>query len=325
MALTGPANAQINWSGFGELAGGGIPDSSPHSTTPLVLAGGAHVNAAFESGLNLQFDAEGTRDFFNIKDPAGRYPRDNFSNSDKMTKYGLGVHLDLRGDQYLVGGLASIGNSDWTRYNNRLVTVGVEGALFLDRTTLFSQLTYSRAVQGHFAGDGLDSPYLYTGARYFLRDNLMLEADAGAGTIETNDMMYTGTNVGPVDTTTFIIDTNYNGNALHWGTKVEYRFQDSPVSLAFDYRGSYSTWSYWHIVELRSSGGGRFNCNASFTVHRTENLFMLRLRYYFGQDSLIANDRNGASISDYNPWYGTEPVSEGFAGNLSALFPPPSC
>ena len=221
MALTASANAGTNWSGYGELSGGGIPDKSPSSSTPLVLTGGAHVNAAFESGLNLQFDAEGTRDFFSITNP---YISPG-SNADNMTKYGVGIHLDLRGDQYRVGGLASIGNSDWAGYNNRLVTVGLEGAWFLDRTTFFSQLTYSRAVQGDFAGTGLNSPYLYTGTRYFLRDNLMLEADAGAGTLETNDMRFTTTSSGPVDTTTLTTDTNYNGNALHWGTKVEYRFQ----------------------------------------------------------------------------------------------------
>ncbi len=325
MVLALPANAAINWSGYGELGGGGMPDSSPLYSTPLVLAGGAHVNAAFESGLNLQFDVEGTRDFFDITIPAGSYYDSPGLNRDKMTKYGVGIHLALRGDQYRLGGLASIGNSDWAHYNNRLVTVGVEGTWFLDRTTLFSQLTYSRAVQGEFAGTGLDSPYLYTGARYFFRDNLMFEADAGAGTIESNDMMYTRTDIGPVNTTVITSDTNYNGNALHWSTKIEYRFQDLPVSLAFDYRGSYATWSHWHTITASSSSGANFFCNASFTVHRTENLFMVKLRYYFGQDSLIANDRNGASISDYNPWYGVEPVSEGFAGNLWALYPPPSC
>jgi hypothetical protein len=48
---------------------------------------------------------------------------------------------------------------------------------------------------------------------------------------------------------------------------------------------------------------------------RSENLVMLSLRYYFGQDSLIANDRKGASLKDYNPWYGADPVTEAFVGN----------
>jgi hypothetical protein len=34
---------------------------------------------------------------------------------------------------------------------------------------------------------------------------------------------------------------------------------------------------------------------------------MLGLRYYFGQGSLLSNDRSGASLEDYNPWYGTQP------------------
>lgn len=220
-----------------------------------------------------------------------------------------------------MGEFVSIGNSDWAQTNNRLVSTGLEGEWFFDRTTLFSQLIYSRTVQGgfgwiqdlrSFTNIGLNSWYLYTGARYFLRNNLMFEADAGAGTIESD-----GSRFGHSAAEYFA--TESNGNILHWSAKTEYRFQDLPVSLAFNYQGSYGTWN------RHSYGSGvypyphpyQYDYNVMRTWRRTENLFMLSLRYYLGQDSLIANDRNGASMSDYNPWYGAKPVTEAFIGDSS--------
>ncbi|HUO98484.1 MAG TPA: hypothetical protein VMU01_07435 [Rhizomicrobium sp.] len=50
---------------------------------------------------------------------------------------------------------------------------------------------------------------------------------------------------------------------------------------------------------------------------------MLTVRFYFGQDSLIANDRKGASLADYNPWYGAEAVAEPYLGDRDYTAPFP--
>ena len=41
------------------------------------------------------------------------------------------------------------------------------------------------------------------------------------------------------------------------------------------------------------------------------------MRNYLGQNSLIANDRNGAGMNDHNPWSGAEPITEAFMGDGS--------
>jgi hypothetical protein len=49
------------------------------------------------------------------------------------------------------------------------------------------------------------------------------------------------------------------------------------------------------------------------------NLFRITLRYFFGQQSLIANDRTGAAMTDRNPWYGENPVTRAPAGRANLL------
>jgi hypothetical protein len=213
----------------------------------------------------------------------------------------MGIHLDLTRDQYRIGALVSIGNSDLKYADNRFVSAGLEVAWFFDRTTVFSQLIHSHAIQGDEAGRGLRSWYLYTGARHFLRDNLMLEADAAAGSM-------TDTNVGGgFDWFT----SSDNGHALHWSTKVEYRFEELPVSVALSYFGTYLNWHRYDAGWEGVPCGPVTYTSIDSTWHRTDTLFMLNLRYYFGRESLIANDRHGASMNDYNPWYGAEAVMEG--------------
>jgi hypothetical protein len=325
LVFAAPAAADIDLSGYGELSAGigsstildganrcfssGVLNppvsgcQSGHTddtNTPTSLAGGLHISTTSDVGLSLQFDAEADTRYLSGLQYYG------YSNIGRVTKYGTGIHLDVANDQYRAGGLFSVGNSDWTNvYANRLISVGLEGARFFDRITLFSQLTYSHPVQGYFAnsGYGLDSWYLYTGARYFFRDDLMFEGDFGAGRIWSYEKPY-----GSI--------TQNNGKLLHWGVKTEYRLEDFPVSLALNYQGSYGTW-YRH-----TSGSFvypypfpyPFSYDVVHKWQRTEHLFMLTLRYYFGQDSLIANDRNGATINDYNSWYGAEPITEPFIG-----------
>ena len=314
MALAVSANAEINWSGYGGLSSGlgtstyssqncWLPSCGTYRThdsrSLWALAGDVHVSTVFDSGLSFQFDAEGNRSFFDGLTSL-YYP-----NIGRVTKYGMGVHIDTTGDQYRVGEFVSIGNSDWANTNNRLVSAGLEGEWLFDRTTLFSQLVYSHAVQGTFFESGLNSWYLYTGARYFLSDNLMFEADTGAGTIESASIRFP------------YVGTSDNGNILHWSAKAEYRFQGLPVSLLINYQGSYATWksynAYWEGIPC--GHGALAYERISATTRRTGNLFMLSLHYYLGQDSLLANDRNGAGMNDYNPWYGAEPITEAFMGN----------
>lgn len=337
LALAAPAYAGLDLFGYGELGAGislsalSTPSHScltwgsqqycgssdfHDSSTPKDFAGSIHIGTPIYAGLSLQLDLEGKRLFLGTL-PSQFNPYQFVSR--RVNKYGLGVHLDWTDDDYRVGWIASIGDSDWmSQYNNRLVSAGLEGEWFLDRFTFLSQAIYSHAVSGPFmgrswTGRGLNSWYLYSGARYFFRDNLMFETDVGAGTVTNGGSWFGGES---------------NGGMLHWSTKAEYRLEEYPVSFVLDYQGSYGTWSR-HTAESGDYGPGgpppgwlvHFSYDDTHTWRRSENLLMLRVRYYIGPDSLIANDRKGAGLSDYNPWYGVEPVTEPFLGDGRFLTP----
>lgn len=329
LVLAAPANAGVDLSGYGELSAAialpsqsqricNLYSSAPCSpygqfapSTPSALAAGAHVNIVLNSGLNLQFDAEGNLTTLR------HIQTFESSSTARVTKYGMGVHLDRSGDIYRWGGLVSVGNSDNGWSHNRLISGGLEGERFFDRFTLFSQLTYSRAIQGDFSSSGLNSWQLHAGARYFYLDNLMFEANAGDAVIGSGELQTLQTYSSPTFTYYTFTDTDYSGNALQWSAKAEYRLDDFPASLALSYQGSYATWqSYIRGISPPPPCGRSFSFfSMSNEFRRTDNLFMLSLRYYFGRDSLIANDRSGAGMSDYNPWYGVQPVAEAYAGS----------
>jgi hypothetical protein len=328
--LAVPANAQVNWSGYGELeGGGGLYHGSENATsfptsTEWVTAGAGRVNLTLDSGLDLQLDAQGRGNLFEAKVPAGW---STLQNPKDQWTYGFGAHFDLRGDEYRAGTLFSFGDGDW-------FSTGLEGAWYLDRTTLFSQFTYSAAF--HSPGP-LGNPhywYLDVGGRYFLLDNLMFELNGGAGIVDAahaplqSSFTSNSTDIlGSVSVTSTTIMGGTNGDILHWSAKTEYRFDGLPLSLAFDYQGTYATArqldSTSFAFKLNGTPFGGYSCNSSGRWKRTENVVMLRLRYYFGEASLIANDRYGAGMNDYNPLYGAEQVSD--AGSGYVPLPPPVC
>ena len=318
MALAVPANAGVNWSANGEFGGGigtsalsdsghgcamfggttGCWSNQTHiSQAPTRLDGNFHVNALLDFGLRLQFDAEADRRFVGksaLFDP--------HEGVDRITTYGMGIHIDLRHDNFLVGALVSAGDVDASFIHNRVATYGFEGEWFLDRTTLFSQITHSRSVQGYDYWP--QAWYLHVGARYFPLENLKLEVNAGKV-------------LGQVTSDATVGNSENGGDAGQWGAKVEYRFGFMPLGLSLDYQGSYTTWksSYWQSGVYPYPVPTNYSYDAHQTWRRNENLFMLRLHMYFGDESLIAGDHNGDGMNDYNPWYGEHSVAPAYAGD----------
>ena len=320
LALSASAQADFAISGYGEIGGGiGVAalstsdtycsgttfppltcrsyGTSHVSSTPKDLVADLHVATMLNDVWQLQLDAEANRDFVGQMS----WP----SNSDHTTKYGVGVHLDMLTEHDRLGGFVSVGNSDWTRYQNRLASVGLEGEWFFGNTSLFSQYVFSHTISGDFSPSGLYSNFLDAGVRHFLTDNLMLETNVGAGLAESKaDIRYSER-------------SNHSAAALKWGAKTEFRFEDFPISLAIAYRGTYNNWrrDTWGVLPPPPcSHGASSYFAASYPYRRTENLFQVTLRYYLGQASLLTNDRTGAAMSDYNPWYGAEPQTEAIAG-----------
>jgi hypothetical protein len=239
-----------------------------HSDADLLnLGGSAHGNIAFDSGLGLQFDVSG---------------QDRGYGSNSTSGFGIGTHIYQRDADFLYGGFVSIGDS----YNGRLVTAGLEGQAYLDKFTLYTQASYSTAIQGTLERYNTDSWNLHTEARYFYTDNIVFSGGLGASLAHKN-WSWEGVDY-----------SNYNAGILQWDLRAEYFLDELPLSLFAAYQGSNVTWHdnelYWYYPDTNKA------------LYRN-NTIMLGLRFYFGRNSLLANDRSGASLEDYNPWYGTQP------------------
>jgi hypothetical protein len=201
-------------------------------------------------------------------------------NGYTHTVSGGGVHLYERDANYLWGGFVSLGDLG----GSRAVTTGVEGKAFIDNVTLYSQVSWTGGAQGYFLRNHEDSWQLHTEATYFLNDNLSFSAGLGGA---INEYSY--------------YNNDYSGHAtlVHWNLGAEYLLQDLPLSVFATYQGSYQVQKYFD-----NYGGG----NSYFGGDNNRgNAIMIGVRFYFGQNSLIANDHDGAGLKDYNPWYGVYP------------------
>lgn len=202
----------------------------------------------------------------------------------------IGGHLYNRDGDHLLGGYFSYGDF----YDSGAITFGIEGQLYLDRITLEAQLGYSTAIDGVLE-NYLGSAYnLHIGARYFPCDRLMLSGGLTAAYGDgSNDDGYTeAAKITP----------------LQWELKAEYLFEDAPFSLYAAYRGSYLSY------HGRTDFGGGDYATAQFANNGAT--VMIGLRFYFNQGTLFGNDRGGASLEDYNPWYGAQPFSFSLLGAI---------
>ena len=320
LLLAVPAHG-IEWSGYGEVRGGG---GSYHTENMHLLvakgnsewsvAGSAHANMAFASGLNLQFDLEGKKDFFQL-DYLYDYYAYNPENRDTASSYGFGIHLNGRWNDYRFGPLLSFGNAHW-------LTAGFEAARYFEKTTLFAQATYSADLKN----DPYTANYWYlqTGGRYFPQDNLMFELGLGAGIIDAINEPSISAYTRTFDSASYTATSTYggiNGNMVLWSAKAEYRFEAMPISIGLDYQGSYATKRRLVMTRYDFDHTWGYSWHGGTKANRLENLFMLKLRYYLGTASLIAHDRDGASMNDYNPLYGVTAIPEADAGIIVVPVP----
>ncbi|HUO98483.1 MAG TPA: hypothetical protein VMU01_07430 [Rhizomicrobium sp.] len=97
------------------------------------------------------------------------------------------------------------------------------------------------------------------------------------------------------------------------------------MSIGLSYLGTFLN---WHEYDSGYSPGGGcispFSWSENTRWRRFDTLFMLSVRYYVGSGSLLENDRLGATMPDYNPWYGAEPVMAGETANPATYIAPPA-
>lgn len=185
----------------------------------------------------------------------------------KTTELDGALHGFFRNDAFLLGAFVQAGKSDvawnggephdWGRGY-----VGVEAQAYFDSLTLYGKLGASKVTMGDTPGAEGTSWFADIELRYFVTDNLRLEAHAGT------------------DVTSF----NYDANDLvtyKLGVGAEYKFDDSPLSVfgSLDYQSS-DIDTYGQFDSVRAMVGVKFN---------------------FGDDTLKARDRTGPSLEMVEP------------------------
>lgn len=191
---------------------------------------------------------------------------DSDTGKGETTSFDGGLHGFFRNENLLLGGLVQLGSDKLEFVGNhtgdRLRSyIGGEAQWFLDRLTAY--------VQGGWQGVSIDpvfsTSYDASGwfgkleGRYFITDDLSVEARAGFDTLQSDG-------------------SDITLKTLTAGLGAEYKLADLPVSLFANY--DYTTFG----VDVDDS--------LSIDTHR----IMIGARFAIGEQTLIARDRNGSSL-----------------------------
>ena len=191
--------------------------------------------------------------------------------------YGGGLHVGWRDPE--LGSFGAFGSAGHVKINNVggndpdtvAWGIGLEGQAFFDAFTLYLQAGYLDRETLSSGGDVdalKNAGFGRVVGRYFCGDNLKLESEVS----------YTQGKMDPDEDNVWI---------LGWGADVEYRLGGTPVSGFVGYTGA------------------RYDQDDDSDV-LYEHRVGFGVRVYFGQESLIANDRHGASfdLPRYLEWNG---------------------
>lgn len=256
-----PAAAASTLSGDfeGYVGGLSLTDADEtYSFTGYLLGGAARVNAWLSDEVSAQFDLSG--ETLNGGDPDGE--------SSDYSVLEAAAHINWRTSDLLLGVFGSVGamsDSDYAALGDgSFATIGGEAMSTMDQIQLYGQVGYTKGF-----GDVDDVSALYARGeiRYFVNPNMMLSANIGAARVD----------YGKSDQ----ID------AVRWGAKAEYRFDDSPISIYAAYQGNYQTES---------------DEDEEWTVHTA----LVGIKFNFGSDTLEDAAKSGATLHDYNPITGYE-------------------
>jgi hypothetical protein len=243
-------------------------DDDGNRGTGWALGGAGRGNYWLAPNMSMQLDAQAEGISYRVREfPGG--PTFNGSHHS----YLIGGHFNWRDSQRgLLGVFAGAGDfGGFFDQAKRHVIVGGEGQIYWNQFTLYVQGGYNTTVGTYF--EELQQWFIRGTGRYFFTPNTMLE-----GTV-----LYAN---GDVDYNTFFgPNGTVNFDTWLWEAKLEHRFAATPFSLYVKYRG---TETKFDNIFFFPPGFGEFKV----TDHRV----LAGLRLYMGENTLLSNDRHGATL-----------------------------
>ncbi len=254
------------------------PGTTKFDGWPISGAGRGNWWATNDFSLQLDAQAEGTQ--YSI--PSSLFVP-GFSGRFSTLSYLVGGHANFRNSQTgLIGGFAAIGDTSGTAQTNTLFTGasgvrhalgGIEGQYYFNALTLYGQVGYDSSLDfGNAATISDAHAVFFRGtARYFFMPNFMME---GTAQYSTGKIGFNNFGGNPADT-----------NFDMWRASIKAEWK--PSTMPFSIFGKY---------EFNQTSYAQNNINFTPNERIAENRVMAGVRFYLGQNTLLANDRTGATL-----------------------------
>jgi hypothetical protein len=260
-------------------------DTADETFNGWVLGGAGRGNWWITPNVSAQFDAQAEGTQYKIPDD---FLEPGFSGHFSTLNYLIGAHANWRDPSTgligIVGGVGDVSGHASTRAifsqeGVRHGLIGAEGQYYWNALTLYAQGGYDSTfnIGGFALFDNVHAWYLRGTGRYFFMPNFMVE---GTAQYANGAIGYNSTVTGSNSDTAF--------NTWLWRIKAEWKPDSLPVSFFATYQGSQTHYDPTPFLETLSE-------------RMTDNRVTVGLRLYMGQDTLLANDRTGATLDIIDP------------------------
>lgn len=239
LLLSGELSAYGGWASVSD------PDDELDDDSYFVYGGSGVLSVPLGDMFSIQGDILGERNDSDRDDEGA------------VEAFGYGAHLSLRDPNLgLLGVFGGQGESNHPGDSDDqdVQWIGAEGQYYLDALTLYGQVGWTETDSTH---DPLDSTSVFArgAVRYFFHENFMLQGDLQytTGQIHSDDL-----------------------DAFGWGLKAKYGFDELPIYLTAEYRGT--------------------NYDGHGEGAATEHVGLVGLSIALGASSLQEQDRYGATL-----------------------------
>jgi len=247
-----------------------------------VLGGAGRGNWWATPSVSLQLDAQAEGTQYTVP---SNLLAPGFNGHFSTLDYLIAGHVNWRNQQTgllgVFGGIGDAGGNVSTGgFNNNGVRhglIGAEGQYYLGALTLYGQGGYDATMSsGNIAFfNSVHAWFLRATGRYFIDPNLMIE-----GTAQYDR--------GAVGYPAAIAVPSTGFTMWQWRAKVEWKPSTLPFSFFAAYQGS-------------RNGYGFSAATGTVSEKVTDNRAVVGLRLYMGENTLLANDRAGATLDIFDP------------------------